>query len=173
MLRVFKKYAKINIVNKTQNIMMNRTTAFLILFAVAAISASVLTYNFYEMSAESSNFVWAKGYTELNETGQKAITVNISIDGMKDLPNEIYLKDNLILLDCLKYIQTKYPSLNLKTKDYGDMGVIVDEMAGLKNGDGGKYWQYFVNGVQPMVGADKYVLKNNDKVEWKFAKSEF
>ena len=32
----------------------------------------------------------------------------------------------------------------------------------------GRYWQYYVNGEYADVGCSKYVLNDNDLVEWKF-----
>jgi len=46
--------------------------------------------------------------------------------------------------------------------------IFVDSIAGAKGGDGGKWWQYYVNDMLPMVGCDKYIVKNNDFIEWKF-----
>lgn len=35
-------------------------------------------------------------------------------------------------------------------------------------GTNGKYWQYYVNGMLPSVGADKYVISNGDVLTWSF-----
>lgn len=111
------------------------------------------------------------------ETGPEMIAEKISVDlvveGLLNLPTTLEFKKDIILLDALKELNLKYPELNLQTKDFGEMGTLVEQIGAQKNGAENKYWQYFVNGAQPMVGADKYVLQNNDRVEWKFAKSEF
>jgi len=39
---------------------------------------------------------------------------------------------------------------------------------GIKEGTEGRYWQYYVNGEYADVGCSKYVLNDNDLVEWKF-----
>ena len=51
---------------------------------------------------------------------------------------------------------------------YRGLGVLVTRIGSRKNGDGGKYWQYWVNDRHPDVGADQYVLAPGDVVEWKF-----
>ena len=56
---------------------------------------------------------------------------------------------------------------------YKDMGVLVESIDGIRNGTDNKYWQYWVNGDLPMVAADKKEVKANDKIEWKFAPSDF
>lgn len=56
---------------------------------------------------------------------------------------------------------------------YKDVGVLVQSIDGIKNGADNKYWQYWVNGDLPMVAADKKEVKTGDKVEWRFAPSDF
>ncbi len=56
--------------------------------------------------------------------------------------------------------------------DY-DFGVFIESIKGIKNGDEGKYWQYYVNGTLGDVAADKKILKNGDIVEWRFEKVPF
>ncbi len=45
---------------------------------------------------------------------------------------------------------------------------LIDTIHTTNNGDDGKYWQYWVNGELPMVGADHFTIKNGDVVEWRF-----
>ena len=47
---------------------------------------------------------------------------------------------------------------------------LVDSINGIAGGTNGKYWQYYVNGVAPMIGADKYLVSNGDSVTWSFEK---
>lgn len=44
----------------------------------------------------------------------------------------------------------------------------VDAIKGLRDGQGGLYWQYWVNGEYGDVGADQYVLEDDDHVVWRF-----
>ncbi|HID74213.1 MAG TPA: DUF4430 domain-containing protein [Thermoplasmata archaeon] len=46
--------------------------------------------------------------------------------------------------------------------------VLVEEIGGRTNGDGGRYWVYRVNGEFANVGADRCVLHEGDLVEWSF-----
>lgn len=59
----------------------------------------------------------------------------------------------------------------LKTKKY-DFGVLVEEIEGKKNTNE-KAWIYFVNGEAGKAAADKYNLKPDDVVEWKYIKPAF
>ena len=45
---------------------------------------------------------------------------------------------------------------------------MVNSINNALRGTNGKYWQYYVNGVCPMVGADKYLVSNGDIVTWSF-----
>ncbi|GEM_PF-509528 len=64
-------------------------------------------------------------------------------------------------------------NFKIETKTYQDMGILVESIAGVKNGTDNKYWQYWVNGELPMIAADKKEVKGGDIVEWKFATSPF
>src|SRR3989338_7953831 len=57
----------------------------------------------------------------------------------------------------------------LEYDDYGrELGVLITKIGDKKNGEDGKYWQYFVNGEYAKVGVSQYGLKAGDAVEWKF-----
>jgi len=47
-------------------------------------------------------------------------------------------------------------------------GIFVDSIGGDANGEGEKWWQFWVNGEYAMIGADKAELKDGDLVEWRF-----
>ncbi|MEK7067848.1 MAG: DUF4430 domain-containing protein [Patescibacteria group bacterium] len=50
-------------------------------------------------------------------------------------------------------------------------GAFIKQIGDKKNGTGKKYWQYWVNGLQPQMAADKYILKSGDTVLWTFSES--
>ncbi len=60
------------------------------------------------------------------------------------------------------------------TKEYTGMGKFVEEINGIKNNPTtNEYWGYYVNGESAQVGASNYILKQGDKIEWKYAKITF
>lgn len=63
-------------------------------------------------------------------------------------------------------------NLTLETKTY-DIGILIEAIGGIKNGQDGKYWLYYINGEMPPVAADKKLLKVGDKVEFKFQASPY
>jgi uncharacterized protein DUF4430 len=48
-------------------------------------------------------------------------------------------------------------------------GVFVLGINGSMNGDGGRYWQYWVNGVYGAVAADHQGLRGGDAVAWRYS----
>lgn len=67
----------------------------------------------------------------------------------------------------------KQQSWEFESKDYGEMGSLVTKIGEKTNGQDQKYWQFYINGEQPMLSADKFTPKNGDQIEWRFAESKF
>jgi hypothetical protein len=61
--------------------------------------------------------------------------------------------------------------LSVSTESYEGLGVLVTAIGETINGQDNKYWQYFINGAMPLVGAGGYVLSGGERVEWKFAEA--
>lgn len=80
-------------------------------------------------------------------------------------------KEGTTIFNLLKQ-ETEKSNILLKIKSY-DTGIMVDDIGGVKNGEGDKYWLYYVNGQTPMVSVDKKEIKPGDKIEFKFEKSPF
>lgn len=98
--------------------------------------------------------------------------VQIFIDG--------FYRDELVtieagktVLELLEKLNDEKSGLQLVTKDFGEVGVLVEAMGGRVNGTDNQYWQYEVNGVVPMIGADQYELQSGDSVVWEFKASEY
>lgn len=63
--------------------------------------------------------------------------------------------------------------LALKYDSSSSMGVFVQQIGSQTNGQNKLYWQYWVNGVEPQVAADHYVLKGGETILWSFSSSVF
>jgi hypothetical protein len=72
------------------------------------------------------------------------------------------------ILQVLQELNAQDPALALDTKVYAGMGTLITRLGTHANGNEGN-WQYKVNGVTPQIGADVYVLKGGEKIEWFFA----
>lgn len=62
----------------------------------------------------------------------------------------------------------KESNLNFEYQTYQDLGALITKIGSKKNGDGDRYWQYWVNQQKPEVGAGAYVPQSGDFIEWKF-----
>ena len=67
-------------------------------------------------------------------------------------------------------VVAKDETLEVKTKEY-DFGILVESIGEYDNGE--KAWMYYVNGVLGDKSADKYELKDNDVVLWRYEKPSF
>lgn len=48
-----------------------------------------------------------------------------------------------------------------------DMGVFINSIDGIKN-QGGHFWVYSINGTPGKVAADKAIVSEGDKIEWRY-----
>ncbi|MFH1207056.1 MAG: DUF4430 domain-containing protein [Patescibacteria group bacterium] len=76
------------------------------------------------------------------------------------------------VLDALTKATQVY-GLVLDTKDYGEMGVLVNAIGDLSGGQDNKYWSYYVNGQAATVAVDKQIVQPGDAIEFKFEASLF
>ena len=79
----------------------------------------------------------------------------------------VELNENQTVLDLLRQLAEEN-QIALITEDYDSLGVLVTAVGDKANGQDNKYWQYWVNGEMPQVGADRFQLTGGERVEWKF-----
>ncbi len=63
--------------------------------------------------------------------------------------------------------------LTFKNDPPGKYGILITEMDSKKNGDGKKYWGYWVNDHMGEVSADNYKLQSHDVILWRFGTLKF
>lgn len=99
--------------------------------------------------------------------------ISLTIDDGESSPKVFKgeFREGMTVFDLLSE-KTQESNLYLKTKTY-DLGIFIEAIGDKENGEGGKYWLYYVNGELPMVAADKKELRPGDKVEFKFEESPF
>ncbi|MFA5051503.1 MAG: DUF4430 domain-containing protein [Patescibacteria group bacterium] len=96
---------------------------------------------------------------------QRSITGNtVSVD--------MNLEAGSTVFDALQDAVVAY-GLPLDTKDYGDLGVLVNSIGDLVGGQDGKYWSYYVNGEPATIAVNQQVVQPGDTIEFKFAESLF
>lgn len=116
--------------------------------------------------------------TNLQEEVQPAVQTVVYILQFSDTEvnefQDVAIKANQTVLDVLKEVTAKN-NIALATKDYKDLGALVERIGDKTNDQDNKYWQYFVNGELAKVGASSFKLTGGERVEWKFMefKNEF
>ena len=60
----------------------------------------------------------------------------------------------------------KVNNFTFNYKEYSGLGIFIDEINGVKGGQGG-YWIYYINNKEANVGVSNYILKDGDSVLWK------
>lgn len=85
---------------------------------------------------------------------------------------KIALSENSTVFSLLEKLSVR-EKFKIEFTVYQEMGVLIKNIDGVKNGTDNKYWQYWVNGELPMVAADRKEVKAGDKIEWKFATAQF
>ncbi len=66
-------------------------------------------------------------------------------------------------------------SLSVEIKNYetwGGGGLYVESINGVKNGQGGYFWEFIVNGKIPDTSIDKFQLHSGDLIEWRLLKKQ-
>ncbi len=61
----------------------------------------------------------------------------------------------------------------LEVNSSTSLGAFIKKIGDKTNGQNKRYWQYWVNGTQPQVAADKYILQGGETVLWSFSDSEY
>lgn len=115
----------------------------------------------------------ATNKTAPNDTVQtpQGGAVSVTIEGLY-AEKQVSIGANETVLKMLKTLDAENPQVRLSVKEYAGLGTLVTGINGEENGIDNKYWQYKVNGVMPQIGADAYILKDGDVVEWFFALSQ-
>lgn len=106
-----------------------------------------------------------------SHTAPQTISVSLTVEGLYTA-KPVTAVEGQSVLAVLTAINAVDTQLQLSTKEYAGMGVMVEGLHGVANGTGKKYWQYKVNGIMPQLGADKLIVKNGDSIEWYFGESQ-
>jgi hypothetical protein len=112
--------------------------------------------------------IWSTaGDTAFDENWTSDYTVGYMTNGSADWI--IHLKiDNGTVFDVLED-SSKIAHFTFKSEWYPNFrSHRVTEIAGVKDGTDGRYWQYYVNGQYMGTGADQTGLKDGDVVRWEF-----
>lgn len=124
--------------------------------------------------SESKEVVEKGGVEESKkETVPQIVVKPLSEEGLKvflTVLGKTYsteIKEGGTVYDLMKELQNKKENnFIFKYKEYPSLGVFIEEINGIKGGNG-KYWIYYVNDTEASVGVSKYVLREGDSILWK------
>lgn len=110
--------------------------------------------NTQNQSQTSQDVAQSSATPQQTDTKKESDAATVAYDG----------QDGRTALEILKGIKT------VETKVYAGIGEMVVSIDGVKPEDSSEFWAFYVDGKQAQVGADQYVTKNKEKIEWKLEK---
>lgn len=99
--------------------------------------------------------------------------VSLSIDFGNEQSKTFILEfeEEKTVYDLLEELE-KQNKIELGTKEY-DLGILIEAIDGIKNGQDNKYWLYYLNEQMAPVGVSEQKVSNGDKIEFRFEESKF
>lgn len=114
-------------------------------------------------------YVLQKNTDELSRVGVSS-NLRVSVDDGTGTPIAGEIVASGTVLDAIQvFAETNNLSFEIKT--YSGMGTLVTRLGEKKNGAGGAYWQYWMNGIYATSSADNVAVRPGDRIEWKFSDS--
>lgn len=114
-----------------------------------------------------TNRVKGTSTTVTQNTDTEIRPAQVTIDtGDGNNVNGEYLPDGQMTAYSILERLSQDKNIPLETQQY-DFGIFVQSLDG-KESSVEKYWIYYVNGESGQQAADKVVLKDGDKIEWKY-----
>lgn len=109
--------------------------------------------------------------TTLQEEMPTTLSITLVIEGT--LPTTtLAVPSGTHLLDATRAAIAR-SGIAMEEREYEGLGSLVTGFGSTTNGTNDRFWQFTVNGVSPMIGADALELRNADVVRWYFAESEY
>lgn len=129
--------------------------------AIAVFSLVALSLSGTAMQVPTKSEIW------LNKSQQTSVTFVIKANGWT-LNDQLVAYPGDTVFSLLKRCSSDHGFVLKYTYYQTYNSTLVDSINNIASGTDGKYWQYYVNGVAPMIGADKYAIANGDSVTWSF-----
>jgi hypothetical protein len=85
------------------------------------------------------------------------------------IADKTYTTDFIASQSALALLQSVNIPVTVKKYSFGTLVESINNLQNTKD----KAWIYFINGNSASVGADSYILKPGDKIEWKYLKPQF
>lgn len=115
-----------------------------------------------EVVAENNVIEKSKNSPEISQPDPSLVSISFDF-GTEKKSFEISTDGQANLFDLIQKTDLK-----IETENFPPIGKMIVSINGFKNGEGGKYWQFWINGKYAQIGASAYILKPEDSVEWRF-----
>ncbi len=102
------------------------------------------------------------------ETRTASIMFDFGDDALRAVP-DVSFTEGETLFALLKRV-TQQENFAFEYKEYEGLGTLITKIGEKENSADGAYWQYWVNNRYAEVGADRYMLKPDDVILWKFTR---
>ena len=83
-----------------------------------------------------------------------------------DKSYDVSVKEGDTVFGMMNRLKSENNNFDFKYKEYPSLGVYINEINGIKEGNG-KYWIYYVNGKEAEIGISKFKVSNGDIINWK------
>lgn len=117
------------------------------------------------VAASSSSVTSARPTTTPEKTDVASAS---SVASVQQKSYTIHVENSGTVLSVMEEF-AKTSRFEFKTKDFPGLGVLIEEINGLKNADG-YYWILYINGKTSDTGASAAEVSQSDSIEWKYEK---
>jgi hypothetical protein len=129
--------------------------------AAVALVLIALSFSGTALQVPEKTEVW------LEHSDETSVTIVIQGDEWTIKENIFAYKDDTVFSVLERCTERNMVSLEYTYyEEFNSM--LIDAINKNVNGDGDRYWQYYVNGELPMIGCDQYMVSNGDYVLWTF-----
>lgn len=126
----------------------------------------------YKLQVTEDNIETQTGLKDVDEQ-QTDLTENFTTLTVNDEEYKLNIPENSTVYEMMQLLTaSSIKPFIFKTKEFTGLGHFVESINGVKNdGKTGKYWIYYINGESAQVGISNYIIQKEDKIEWKYEKS--
>lgn len=124
---------------------------------IVSILVFIISYSLFKETLSTQN-------TTTIHPDRKAIVASLSI---ASTTYPLSLVSGETVYDALNTVASRDASFVFKATLYPDLGYFIEEIQGIRNKHG-TYWTLYVNDVYATQGASKTVIKDGDRISWKY-----
>lgn len=117
----------------------------------------------FNLTKETDSISLAKENKETNKIKKVEPFISLIVSGDNyEIP---FIEGDTVYTAMQRLQVENINNFNFKYREYPSLGVFVNEINGIKDGDG-RYWFYYINKKEASIGISKYILKEGDIINW-------